>query len=101
MALIPIISIGNSLVQRDGNGNVIIFDKDAPITISVSGDSTGQIASLTITPKPGYRLTASALGRIPLQQIAGLIKRSDHPNDMLWRQIATQRTPGMRSWPDS
>lgn len=78
----------------------MIFDQDSQISLAVQPDGNGDIRSLTIIPRDGYRLVASALSRIPVAQIRRLIRQSEHPNDQIWKHAITQRKIGQRSWPD-
>lgn len=101
MVLIPILEISRSSIHRDGNGKLTILDPESSIVVVVEPAGDGNIRSMTVVPKEGYRLTASALGRIPISQIRRLIRQSTHPNDMVWKHSITQRQLGQRSWPDT
>jgi hypothetical protein len=98
MVLIPSLEISRSSIHRDGTGKLTILDPESSIVLVVepAGDD---IRSLTVIPKEGYKLTASALGRIPISQLRRLVRQSTHPNDLVWKHSITQRKLGERSWP--
>jgi len=99
MVLIPSIEISRSSIHRDGTGKLTIIDPESALTLVVEPAGDGDIRSLTVVPKRGYRLTASAIGRIPISQIRRLVRQSNHPNDLVWQHSVTQRKLGERSWP--
>lgn len=101
MVLIPALEISRSSVHRDGSGELTILDPESSIALVVKPSGDGDIQSLTVIAKEGYRLTASALGRIPISQIRRLVRWSAHPNDLVWKHSVTQRRLGERSWPDA
>jgi hypothetical protein len=100
MALIPTLEISRSAIHRDGSGRLTILDPESSMVVVVEPTGDGDIRSLTVVPKEGYKLTASALGRIPISQIKRLVRQSTHPNDLVWKHSVTQRRLGERSWPD-
>jgi hypothetical protein len=99
MVLIPSLEISRSSIHRDGTGRLTILDPESSIVLVVEPAGDGDIRSLTVVPKEGYKLTASALGRIPISQIRRLVRQSTHPNDLVWKHSVTQRKLGERSWP--
>lgn len=100
MVLIPSLEISRSSIHRDGSGKLTILDPESSIILVVEPSGDGDIRNLTVIPKDGYRLTASALGRIPIFQIRRLVRQSAHPNDLVWKHSVTQRRLGERSWPN-
>jgi len=101
MVLIPILEISRSSIHRDGTGKLTISDPESSMIVVVEPSGDGNIRGLTVIPKEGYRLTASALGRIPISQIRRLVRQSTHPNDLVWMHSITQRKLGERSWPNA
>lgn len=105
----PLVDVGRAQVSRSADGTVTVDDPDSPLVVHVQvGTQTGQarITRLCVAVRHrDGRIGGTALSRLPLAQIAHLAATrggpaATHPNEALYRQLATPRPHGQRHWDD-
>jgi hypothetical protein len=102
------LSVDRATVTRTGDGSVTVDDPGFPLVLRVRVRPEGgrtQLLALEVSARgPDSRITAGALGRLPLAQVVHVAAHlthagSGHPNEAWYRQLAVPRPAGRRSWP--